>query len=90
MGPVATKRPMATKRKVSLTLDEDLVAALEEDEGTLSSVVNEAVRQHVHLMQQQRALRAMLDRMDREYGPLDTPEDLAEIARLTKLFESLD
>lgn len=76
----------STKRKVSLTLDEDVVVALQEDERTLSAVVNDAMRKHVRHMQQRRALRSMLDHFDDEDGPLD--DDPAEDERLAKLFEA--
>lgn len=36
-----------TKRKISVSVDQDLVEALESGEGTLSAQVNEAVREHL-------------------------------------------
>jgi hypothetical protein len=59
----------SAKRKVSITLDADLVAAMEADGSTtLSAEVNSA-------------LRGLAD----ERGSLDTPEDEAEIARYMRL-----
>jgi hypothetical protein len=73
-----------TKRKVSLSLDEELVAALEGDEG-LSAQVNDAVRVEVERRRRHHALEALLARLDESDGPLDAPEDEAEIARFMRL-----
>ena len=72
---------MGAKRKVSLSLDADLVAELEQvtDEG-LSGQVNEAVRTEVDRRRRQQSLRALLERFDRDEGPLG-PSDEAEISR---------
>ncbi len=76
---------MATKRKVSLTLDADLVDALELDaDEALSSQVNLAVRAEVDRRQRQRALRNLLDLFDAEDGPL-AAEDEAEVDRYRQL-----
>lgn len=75
---------MVSKRKVSLSLDADLVDELEQstDEG-LSGQVNQAVRAEVERRRGQRALRALLDRLDAEEGPLG-PDDEAEIGRFER------
>jgi len=72
---------MVRKRKVSLSLDADLVDELEQstDEG-LSGQVNQAVRAEVERRRRQRALRALLDRLDLEEGPLGQ-DDEAQIRR---------
>jgi antitoxin CcdA len=72
---------VVSKRKVSLSLDADLVDELEQstDEG-LSGQVNKAVRAEVERRRRQRALRALLDRLDLEEGPL-AQDDEAEISR---------
>jgi hypothetical protein len=72
---------MVSKRKVSLSLDADLVDELEQstDEG-LSGQVNEAVRAEVERRRRHRALRALLDRLDVEEGPLGQGDE-AEIRR---------
>jgi antitoxin CcdA len=72
---------VVSKRKVSLSLDADLVDELEQstDEG-LSGQVNKAVRAEVERRRRQRALRALLDRLDLEEGPLGQ-DDEAEISR---------
>jgi len=49
------------------------------DEG-LSGQVNQAVRAEVERRRRQRALRALLDWLDAEEGPLG-PDDEAEIGR---------
>lgn len=70
------------KRKVSVTLDADLVAAVETDGGTtLSAEVNSALRAEFTRRKRQQALADLLDRLADERGRLDTPEDEAEIGR---------
>jgi hypothetical protein len=74
------------KRKVSITLDADLVEAMEADGGTtLSAEVNSAVRAEFTRRKRQQALEDLLDRLADERGRLDTPEDEAEIARYMRL-----
>jgi antitoxin component of MazEF toxin-antitoxin module len=74
------------KRKVSVTLDADLVAALEADDGTtLSAEVNSALRAEFARRRRQQALAGLLDHLADERGRLDTPEDEAEIARYMRL-----
>ena len=74
------------KRKISVTLDADLVAAVEADAGqNLSARVNAALRADLEDRNRQRALAALLDRLGAERGPLDTAEDEAEIARFMRL-----
>lgn len=66
----------ATKRKVSVSLDEDLVAELEAGGEAVSSQVNDAVRLELDRRRRQRLLAQMLDEFDAEHGPADT--DLVE------------
>jgi Post-segregation antitoxin CcdA len=74
------------KRKVSVTLDADLVAAVEADGGaTLSAEVNSALRAEFTRRKRQQALADLLDRLADERGRLDTPEDEAEIERYMRL-----
>lgn len=61
----------ATKRKVSISLDEDLVRELELADETLSVQVNEAVRRELEQRRRNRLLREMLDGWERERGPVD-------------------
>ena len=76
----------SAKRKVSITLDADLVAAMEADASTtLSAEVNSALRAEFTRRKRQQALADLLDRLADERGSLDTPEDEAEIARYMRL-----
>ena len=72
------------KRKVSLSLDADIVEAFEAD-GPLSAQINEELREAAHRRNHRRALRELIARLDAEYGPLDTPEDLEAIARYRQM-----
>ena len=74
------------KRKVSVTLDADLVAAVEADDSTtLSAEVNSALRAEFTRRKRQQALADLLDHLANERGQLDTLEDEAEIARYVRL-----
>ncbi len=76
----------SAKRKVSVTLDADLVAAMEADTSTtLSAEVNSALRAEFTRRRRQRALADLLDQLAEERGGLDTPEDRAQIARYMRL-----
>jgi hypothetical protein len=59
------------QRKVSVSLDEDLVAAFEREEQGLSAEVNAAVRAEFDLRRRHRLLEEFLDRLDEEHGPVD-------------------
>ncbi|MEX0847296.1 MAG: type II toxin-antitoxin system CcdA family antitoxin [Ilumatobacteraceae bacterium] len=74
-----------TKRKVSLSLDEELIAELASDDEALSSQVNDAVRAEVERRRQQRALGMLLAHLDESDGPLDGDDDEAEILRFMRL-----
>ena len=74
------------KRKVSVTLDADLVAAMEADGSTtLSAEVNSALRAEFTRRKRQQALVDLLDHLADERGELHTPEDQAEITRYMRL-----
>ena len=60
-----------TKRKVSVSLDEDLVAELEAGDEALSPQVNEAIRVELSRRRRQRNLGEFLDGLDAEHGPPD-------------------
>jgi hypothetical protein len=78
------------KRKVSITLDADLVEALEAGDGeSLSAEVNSALRAEFARRRRQQALGELLDHLAEERGSLDTPEDEAEIARYMRLLGGL-
>ena len=60
-----------TKRKVSVSLDEDLVAELEAGGEALSSQVNDAVRLELTRRRRQRLLGEMLDQFETTSGSVD-------------------
>ncbi len=60
-----------TKRKVSVSLDEELVAELEAGGEALSSQVNEAVRLELTRRRRHRLLADMLDQLELTRGPVD-------------------
>lgn len=64
------------KRKISLSLDEDLVEELEREEQGLSAQVNLAVRAELERRRRHRLLVELLDHLDAEHGPVD--ESLVE------------
>jgi metal-responsive CopG/Arc/MetJ family transcriptional regulator len=64
------------KRKVSISLDEDLVEELEREGQSLSAQVNGAVRAELEYRRRQRLLVEMLDGLDAENGPVE--ESLVE------------
>ncbi len=78
---------MAAKKKVSLTLDSDLVDELaEHPDLALSTQVNEAIRVEISRRRRQRALQDLLLRLDAEDGPL-TDDDLAGVAYFERLLD---
>lgn len=72
------------KRKLSVSLDADLVTALEDDDEPVSVQVNQAVRAELDRRRHQRALVRFCDRYVEENGPW-TEKDEAEIARIMQL-----
>lgn len=60
----------STKRKVSVTLDEDLLELLEGADENLSAQVNDAVRHAVEHRMRQRGLRKLLDDLETSDGPI--------------------
>ena len=58
------------KRKLSVSLDEDLVAELEAGDEALSAQVDEAVRNQLALCRW-RMLGEMLEELEQELGPPD-------------------
>ena len=59
------------KRKVSVSLDADLVAELEAADEALSAQVNVAIRNELERRARLRRLGEYLDRLDEECGPVD-------------------
>lgn len=64
------------KRKVSVSLDEDLVEELKREDPCLSAQVNQALRAELERRRRDRLLVEPLDRLDTEHGPVD--ESLVE------------
>ena len=60
-----------TKRKVSVSLDEDLVEELEREEEGLSAQVNMAIRAELERRRRNRLLTELLAELDAKYGPVD-------------------
>lgn len=60
-----------TKRKVSVSLDADLVAELEAGDDALSAQVNDAVRSELERRRRQRLLTELLTELDNVHGPAD-------------------
>jgi metal-responsive CopG/Arc/MetJ family transcriptional regulator len=60
-----------TKRKISVSLDEDLVEELEIGGEGLSSQVNEAIRAELQRRRRQRLLGEMLDGFEATHGPVN-------------------
>lgn len=78
---------MTSKRKVSLTLDADIVDELGDPGGTaLSSQVNDALRLEISRRRRQRALGSLLERLAEEDGPLRAGE-LEDVGRFEQLLE---
>jgi post-segregation antitoxin (ccd killing protein) len=73
----------STKRKVSVSLDEDLVEELEREEQGLSAQVNQALRTELERRRRGRLLVELLDQLDSEHGPVDE----ALVRKYTELLE---
>lgn len=75
------------KRKITVTVDEELVALAQRlGAPTLSGVVNEALAAHVERLGRRAALRHLLDSWDATFGPV--PADAA--AQAQRAFNELD
>jgi len=72
----------ATKRKASVSLDEDLVEELEREDQSLSAPVNVAVRAELERRRRHRLLVALLDQLDEERGPVDESQVKKYVALL--------
>lgn len=76
---------MATpKRKLSVSLDEDLVEALDADGSPVSVQVNDAVRSEIGRRRRLQALARFCDEVVAQTGGW-TEEDEVEIARIMRL-----
>ena len=61
----------STKRKVSVSLDADLVAELELADEALSTQVNDAIRAQLERRRRSRLLGEFLEDLDALEGPVD-------------------
>jgi post-segregation antitoxin (ccd killing protein) len=61
----------ATKRKISVSLDQHIVEELEADDESLSTQINNALRDEVARRRRHRLLAEWLDAMEAEDGPVD-------------------
>ena len=59
------------KRKVSVSLDKDLVEELKREDQSLSAQVNLALRVELESRRRNRLLVEFLDQLDAEHGPVD-------------------
>ncbi len=59
----------STKRKVSVSLDENLVAELEAGDEAVSAQVNEAIRAELDRRRRHRLLDEMLAELEAKHGP---------------------
>lgn len=73
---------MAGKRKITITIDEELADALDQA-GNVSSQLNVAGWELLDRRQRGERLDALLDALDEQDGPL--PDDPSEDARLDRL-----
>jgi post-segregation antitoxin (ccd killing protein) len=73
------------KRKISVSLDDDLVSELEASDEGLSAQVNTALRNEMNARRRQRGLRALLDELEAQDGPLNSAEDEADVQRYMRL-----
>lgn len=62
------------KRKVSVTIDDDLVDALQASDDSLSAQVNAAIRVVVEQRMRATRLRRLLDELEAADGPVDEDE----------------
>jgi hypothetical protein len=58
------------KRKISVSLDEDLVEELEREDHGLSAQINVAVRAELERRRRHRLLVELLDQLDAKHGPV--------------------
>ncbi|HEX6904447.1 MAG TPA: type II toxin-antitoxin system CcdA family antitoxin [Thermoanaerobaculia bacterium] len=66
----ALSKAMA-KRKVLVSLDEDLVKELEREDQDVSAQVNQALRAELERRHRNWLLAELLDRLDAEHGPVE-------------------
>lgn len=78
------------KQKISVTLDADLLAELRRNPGSVSAQLNDALRAEIDRRRQRAAMQRYLAELDESEGPLDSPEDIAEMERIEQVWRELD
>jgi len=73
------------KRKVSVSLDEDLVAAVEHDEDGLSATLNAALRTEVERRRRRQALAALAEQLGADPAGRRRDDSGDELARIVGL-----
>lgn len=69
------------KRKITVTVDEELVELIHElGEERLSTVVNAALADHVERLGRLASLRSLLDRWEEEAGPVSAEAQAEAVA----------
>ena len=81
---------MTTKRKISVTLDAEVVDELERAGESVSAHVNRILREEFAARRRRHNLGLLLHDLDAERGPLDTPEDEREIRRFAELLHDVN
>ena len=81
---------MTSKRKISVTLDADVVDELERAGESVSAHVNRILREEFAVRRRRHNLGILLDDLAAEHGALETPEDEREIRRFAELLRSAD
>ena len=80
---------MPAKRKISVTLDADVVDELERTGESVSAHVNRVLREEFAARRRRHNLGLLLDDLAVERGALDTPEDEREIRRFAGLLRGV-
>lgn len=78
------------KRKISVTVDEELVALAAQTGTPVSTLVNDALAEHLDRLQRRAALGELLGRWDDELGPIDDADRPAVQAAFAEADGALD
>jgi antitoxin CcdA len=62
---------MTSKRRISVSLDDELVAELESSDEAPSARVNDALKAELVRRRRHRLLEELLDELDARHGPVD-------------------
>lgn len=78
------------KQKISVTIDADLLAELRSYPGSVSGQLNDALRAELARRHNREAWQSILSDIAVTDGPLDTPEDRSDQARIEQVWRDLD